>query len=228
MAHFRGVAGAFALVVLSACSFRGFKPPPPAFESYVRAGASGDDVKRSMLACGYRNVFITDRDETLNDLASHENCMFSQGYRHPDGWKGLCSRNYEQDLALPACVEKKQGYPVSLDQLKALPFYGDAGFARFSQSESHFTESDRITWRRADSSLDFRQVGENQRIALPVMYECAYPQPLGSNTTEVTVDTVVKAQVCMQNRGFIPAGTRSVPHPMIPICRWYPKLPECQ
>lgn len=92
-------------VAISTACFpkQAFRPPPPAFKSWGKIGASDSDVKAQMLDCGYRNPYSADRRDSINDEAKHQLCMFSNGYKFKSGYKGLCySPNWETK---PACVE---------------------------------------------------------------------------------------------------------------------------
>ena len=52
-----------------------FQPPPPMFKSYIKEGATEEDIKRSMLECGYPNVHGGNANDTNEDVAKRENCM---------------------------------------------------------------------------------------------------------------------------------------------------------
>lgn len=92
-----------SLAFISACSVRGFQPPPPNYKSWIKSGASEQGVKKTMLDCGYPNPFTTG-NATGNDEAKWENCMFKNGFRYGSGYKGLCATAINAK-DLPACQE---------------------------------------------------------------------------------------------------------------------------
>ena len=79
-------------ILVSSCAIReGFQPPPPMFKSYVKQGTSEAETKQAMLECGYPNVFGGGRQDTSNDVAIREQCMFKKGFTYRSGYQGICS-----------------------------------------------------------------------------------------------------------------------------------------
>nr|CBX74099.1 unknown protein [Yersinia enterocolitica W22703] len=92
---------------------------------------------------------------------------------------------------------------MSLRQLEALPFVADSGFHPI-KPDSGIDKSSRISWRKAGASLHFSHTIENDRVAQQMMYQCGYPQPLGSNSFVPTIRKAADIQRCMLDNGFEP------------------------
>ncbi len=199
-----------AVLVLAGC------PAPPDNQMWKRSGADQETINTEMANCGYpQNIgahIISRNDEILRFQ-----CMQGKGFAF--GSEGnLCQ--WMEDY--PACVAKKQGHPVSLAQLGGLPFNEDRGFHP-APANSGLTEYDFVTWRKKGASQDFSHIIENKRLALPVMYQCGYPQPLGSREQSPTISAAAKTQQCMQEHGFEPISKDKML-----VCWNYPQLPACQ
>jgi hypothetical protein len=91
------------LISISACSVRGFQPPPPNYKAWIKNGTTEQDIKQAMLDCGYPNPFTT-ANASGNDEAKWENCMFKKGYKYSSGYKGMCATAINAK-DLPACQE---------------------------------------------------------------------------------------------------------------------------
>jgi len=62
----------------------------------------------------------------------------------------------------------------------------------------------------------------NNREALPVMYACGYPQPLGSNLAVADIGRTARAHRCMMDHGCEPKDK------MMLVCRPYPTVTACK
>lgn len=87
------------------CVAKFFQPPPPMFKSYTKENASEEQVKEALIQCGYPHIYGGDKDDTVNDVAQRENCMFRKGFKYRSGYKGICSLQGKQ--AIPACLSSK-------------------------------------------------------------------------------------------------------------------------
>lgn len=90
------MAGCFGIKIM--------QPPPSNFEFFKTNDKTYEDIKKTMIVCGYPNVNRGNRDDTNNDIAKREICMFRNGFKFNDGYKGMCS--LQQQSNLPACQEK--------------------------------------------------------------------------------------------------------------------------
>ncbi|SFH62983.1 hypothetical protein SAMN04515618_101246 [Collimonas sp. OK307] len=86
---------------LNACAYRPFQPNPPMYELYVKDNATESDVKAAMLKCGYPSIAGGSRGNSSEVVAKRENCMFENGFKYRDGYKGICSLQSAQNT--PAC-----------------------------------------------------------------------------------------------------------------------------
>lgn len=196
-------------------------PSPPLFKTWVKLDATENDVKRAMLDCGFPNIAGTTHQNSRNDAVKMYQCMGKLGFQNKTNFD-ICSFNSE----IPACVEEKQGYPVSVAQLESLPFNDDPGFYPI-RPNSNLTPHNLISWRLAKSSQHYSERISNQDIAIVAMYECGYPNPLGSGSP-ANIGTTARVQMCMQEKGFIPDQASIHTVTMIPVCKQYPILPTCQ
>ncbi|WP_448650364.1 hypothetical protein ACSHWC_20635 [Pseudomonas fluorescens] len=151
-----------------------------------------------------------------NERALQFQCMQRLGFTRKDGFE-FC----EVMKNLPACVEEKYGHALSLSQLEALPFEADEGFYPIKPDSGRY-EDMQVSWRKVGASLHFSVQLANNQEALPVMYACGYPKPLGSNLAVASIGRTAKAQRCMINNGFEPKDK------MMLVCRPYPKVTGCQ
>ncbi|MGV8925088.1 MAG: hypothetical protein ACOH2G_05345 [Ewingella sp.] len=138
------------------------------------------------------------------------------GFTRKDGFD-FC----EVMAELPACVEKKQGHPLSQSQLEALPFEADEGFYPIKPDSSRY-EDMQVTWRKVGAPRGFSTQVSNNREALPVMYACGYPKPLGSNLAVASIGRTARAQRCMIDHDFEPKDK------MMLVCRPYPQVTGCK
>lgn len=201
-----------ALLLLTGC------PPPSVYEIWRKAGASKDDIRSAMAACGFTPADASSTGPR-NERIKKYLCMKQAGY-DVNGFD-ICSVNQDQ----PACVEAKQGYPVSIEQLAALPYHEDLALWAGSSVTQVSTEM-LITWLPPGATLDFKQRIANYDITLPVMYACGYPNPLGTRP-QVSMADAARIQVCMQNQGFVPMRAHVASFKMIPVCTQFPELPPC-
>jgi hypothetical protein len=79
------------------CS-RAFQPPPPVYEEWTKKNASVQDVKLSMISCGYPNVLGAASEPDNNKIALMHLCMEGKGFKF--NGKTFC-QDYKN---LPACV----------------------------------------------------------------------------------------------------------------------------
>ena len=89
--------------VLSSCGIRPFQPPPPEFKTFVKVGATENQVKAKMRECGFVNSFQPEPTDTERDLARRELCMFRNGYLYKSGYRGICST--QAALRIAECKE---------------------------------------------------------------------------------------------------------------------------
>lgn len=89
--------------LLGGCFTRPFQPTPPEYTMWQKPGASPDDVRAAMRACGFPHAGgFSGVNATSNDKAAAEQCMFRNDFRRTDDWKGTCSLHHEPPL--PACA----------------------------------------------------------------------------------------------------------------------------
>jgi len=102
-----GILVCAAAFATSACSTRGFRPPPSTEEAFTdKHGAGSSEIKTALDSCGYRESMSSNlrNGETLdNARARIMECMFSKGYYYRNGWGGMCSVP-EYRVELPACA----------------------------------------------------------------------------------------------------------------------------
>lgn len=76
---------------LAACS-KPFQPPPVEFKMWKKSGISELQVKAQMLKCGYPTIDgFHGRYVSKEEAAKPEQCMFAEGFKRKNGWKGVCS-----------------------------------------------------------------------------------------------------------------------------------------
>ena len=97
-------------------------PPSPEFTRWERTSTSVDGVRAAMAECG-DPVAGPQNHFPINEQIIHFQCMQRLGFTRKDGFE-YC----EIMENMPACVEKRQGRPLSLSQLEALPFVEDEAF----------------------------------------------------------------------------------------------------
>lgn len=153
---------------------------------------------------------------TSNEQALQFQCMQRLGFTRRDGFE-FCQVMKD----LPACVVEKQGHPLSLSQLEALQFADDDGFYPIKPNSGR-DEDMQVTWRKVGASQHFSVQLANNQEALPVMYACGYPKPLGSNLAVASIGRTAKAQRCMIDHGFEPKKK------LMLVCRSYPQLTGCK
>jgi hypothetical protein len=198
-----------AVFLLTGC------PPPPDLTQWQRPNTTVDEVRVAMGQCGVP-LPGPEPDFTDNEMVLYYQCMEQKGFTFKHGFK-ICDV-YKQT---PACINKIQGFPLSLQQLEALPFVADSGFHPIKAS-SGVDESSLISWRKAGASLHFSHALDNNAEALQVMYQCGYPQPLGSNPFDPTIRKAAEVQRCMLDKGFEPKKKLAL------VCRNYPQVTGCQ
>lgn len=108
-----------------------------------------------------------------------------------------------------------------MSELEALPFKDDDGFYPI-KPDSGRSEGMQVTWRKVGASTHFSVQLVNDKKALPVMYACGYPEPLGSNLAVASIGRTAKAQRCMIDHGFEPKNK------MILVCLPYPTVTGCK
>lgn len=190
-------------------------PPSAEFTQWQRPSTTEEGVKSAMTKCGdpvtYSLNILPRNEQALQFL-----CMQRLGFTRKDGFD-FC----EVMDQLPACVEKKQGHPLNQSQLEALPFEADEGFYPIKPDSGRY-ESMQVTWRKVGAPRGFSVDVSNDREALPVMYACGYPKPLGSNMDVASIGRTAKAQRCMIGHGFEPKNK------LMLVCRPYPQVTGCE
>ncbi|QHB33474.1 hypothetical protein F0T03_15800 [Yersinia canariae] len=191
-------------------------PPAPDITQWKRPNTDIDGVRVAMGKCGVQ-LPGPDIPKTDNESVLYYQCMESQGFNRKDGFK-ICSLRVYHDT--PACLKQEQGRPLSQGQLDALPFVADRGFHPI-KPDSGVIKSSLISWRKAGASLHFSHEIENDKQALAVMYQCGYPQPLGSVPYVPTLRKAADVQRCMLDKGFEPKNKLNL------VCRNYPQVTGC-
>ena len=100
MFQFSRVIFVFLIFSVGGCVNKLMQPPPPEFKVWYAAGVDEDGVKKAMLSCGYPNIGgFSGVESTVEEHASAEQCMFRNGFKYKDNWKGVCSlRDYADTL----------------------------------------------------------------------------------------------------------------------------------
>ncbi|MEE9684277.1 hypothetical protein V4841_09705 [Lelliottia amnigena] len=191
-------------------------PPPPDLTQWQRPDTDIDGVRDAMRQCG-EQIPGQDIPKTDNESVVYYQCMENQGFIRKDGFK-ICSIPVYRDT--PACISRDQGYPLSQRQLDALPFVADRGFLPI-KPEFGVSQSSLVSWRKAGASLHYSYEIENDKQALAVMYQCGYPQPLGSVSYVPTLRKAAYVQQCMLDKGFEPKNKLNL------VCRNYPHVTGC-
>ena len=85
----------FVAILTNGCSAylkRGFRGVADESDVWVQAGKNKNDVVLAMKAYGFTNIMAGYGDNNShNDVAAREECMFAKGFKYVDGWGGLCS-----------------------------------------------------------------------------------------------------------------------------------------
>lgn len=89
------------------CTNKPFQPIPPMFKTWSKPGANTEEVKNTLIECGFENIgtgFDVNDMRTgkisRNEYVAAEICMEKKGYSNTSG-KSSCS--YKFNLHLPAC-----------------------------------------------------------------------------------------------------------------------------
>ncbi|MBD8215798.1 hypothetical protein [Erwinia persicina] len=191
-------------------------PPAPDLVQWQRPDTDTDGVRVAMGQCGVP-LPGPDIPKTYNESVLYYQCMENKGFTRKDGFK-ICSVGVFHDT--PACISQEQGHPLSQKQLEALPFVADSGFNPIDPAYG-VSEYSLISWRKAGASQHFTQQIENDKQALVVMYQCGYPQPLGSLPYVPTLRKAAQVQRCMLDNGFEPKNKLNL------VCRHYPQVSGC-
>lgn len=191
-------------------------PPAPDLTQWQRPDTDIEGVRVSMGKCGVQ-LPGPDIRKTDNESVLYYQCMENMGFTRKDGFK-ICSIRIYHDT--PACLQQEQGHPLSQSQLEALPFVADSGFHPIKQ-DSGVSPFSLITWRKVGAPLHFSHEVENDKQALVVMYQCGYPQPLGSAPDVPTLRKAANIQQCMLDKGFEPKNKLNL------VCRNYPQVTGC-
>lgn len=96
------------LFLISGCSIRNyFQPIPDTYMKWTKAGSSLDEVKKTLLECGYSSVYYDFGENEVidfNSAAKRQLCMRKKGYLWIYG-KIYCED--DEFLNLPACKDFK-------------------------------------------------------------------------------------------------------------------------
>ncbi|WP_150118652.1 hypothetical protein [Collimonas fungivorans] len=195
---------------------------PPTFKTWGKVNTSETDVKQAMHECGYPSSDGTDRTTSRNEAVKMFQCMRQKGFQKSPPYD-ICAIRQE----LPACVAEKQGYPVSIAQLVTFPVDDDSGFW-LMRPGLNLSPERLVGWRIPQGARNADEGLKNDRLALAAMYECGYPNPLGSSIKTITIGEAVPVQQCMLRKGFIPTINHASTTMTIPVCRQYPELPDCR
>ena len=102
-----------AVIMMVACTPRGFRHPPADDESFTSKGnPTAAQVRKALFDCGDGRPKRNDESQTNADAKVIE-CMFNNGYFFKSGWGGPCSMP-EYRLKLLSCknapIRPRQGY----------------------------------------------------------------------------------------------------------------------
>jgi hypothetical protein len=117
-----GIAIALIGIVSSLCGcfgFRPFQPPPDEYEVWDRANSDEEDVRKSLLDCGYPSPFNSGKYEfSRNDYVLANLCMERLGFVYDSDmtWRGVCVPRGGESI--PACAAGVE--PPSPDPRKRL------------------------------------------------------------------------------------------------------------
>ncbi|WP_113627481.1 hypothetical protein [Pectobacterium peruviense] len=200
-----------SVLLLTGCA------PAPDLTQWKRPNTDIDGVRVAMGKCGVP-LPGPDIPKTDNESVLYYQCMESMGFTRKDGFK-ICSVRVYHDT--PACIKQEQGYSLSQRQLEALPFVADRGFHPI-KPDSGVSPVSLISWRKAGASKHFSHEIENDKQALAAMYQCGYPQPLGSVPYVPTLRKAADVQRCMLDKDFEPKNKLNL------VCRNYPQVTGCQ
>ncbi|WP_122096819.1 hypothetical protein [Rahnella sp. Larv3_ips] len=189
-------------------------PPPPDLTQWQRPHSTIDDARVAMGQCGVP-LPGPEPDFTDNESVLYYQCMEAKGFTYKHGFH-IC--DVYQDT--PACRAKQLGRPLTNQEIESLPFVADSGLHPI-KPDSGTREYELISWRKAGASLHFSHSSENDAIALPVMYQCGYPKPLGSRLAMPNIGHTKQLQACMLKNGFEPKKK------LMLVCRNYPQLDGC-
>ncbi|WP_175651838.1 hypothetical protein [Pseudomonas sp. Marseille-P9899] len=201
--------------LLASCLLLTGCPPPAEFTQWQRISTSTDGVRAAMTECG-EPAGGSLRELPANEQVLQFQCMQRLGFTRKDGLE-FCKVMKD----LPACVEERIGHPLGLAQLEALPFEADEGFFPI-KPDSGRDEDMQVTWRKAGASRHFSVQLANNQEALPVMYACGYPKPLGSNRAVASIGQAATVQRCMIDHGFEPKNK------LMLVCQIYPQVTGCK
>ena len=94
----------FIASMASACTPRGFSPPPDIEDTLTsRFRPTVDQIKKVLDECGHSQPLRKLKNESLdNARARVQECLFAKGYYFKSGYAGVCA-NPEYQTDLPAC-----------------------------------------------------------------------------------------------------------------------------
>jgi len=107
-----------------------------------------------------------------------------------------------------------------LSQLEALPFVEDEAFHPIKPNSGR-DEDMQVSWLKSGASLHVSVQLANNQEALPAMYSCGYPKPLGSNLDVASIGRTAEVQRCMIDHGFEPKNK------IMLVCQTYPQVTGC-
>jgi len=90
------------LLSTAGCEFRGFQPPPPIYEAWVKPGADEVEVSKKLLECGNSDIVNGGIGQSMNEMATSDFCMERAGFRNKDGGAYEWCRNHPEKN-LPIC-----------------------------------------------------------------------------------------------------------------------------
>ncbi len=161
----------FPSVVISVFFLTGC-PPAAEYTQWQRPSTTEEGVKSAMTECG-DPVGLSMNTLPENEQALQFLCMQHRGFTRKDGFD-FCQVMAE----LPACVEKKQGHPLSQSRLEALPYHADEGFYPINpdSGSTKTCRSPGVKWaRQGGSQRRFLITGKRYRSCTPA----AIPNPSG-------------------------------------------------
>nr|WP_157015907.1 hypothetical protein [Pseudomonas batumici] len=91
-------------LLLTGCTFTPFQPPPPEFTKWQKNGASVEDVKSGMRACGYTNLAGTGDKTPIDQALKRFYCMKDSGFTRKDNLD-LCKQGRIGES--PICEDRR-------------------------------------------------------------------------------------------------------------------------
>jgi len=82
---------AFAVLLITACSYKPFQPPPAMFKVWSKSNTTPQEIIRSMKSCSLNEVTGYHQDDTVQSTYLGEKCMEKLGYELKGSYRGICA-----------------------------------------------------------------------------------------------------------------------------------------